>query len=153
MKLRGLILAFILALTGGCATTSSVSSQSQWIVPPQAIQLAAEAAPRGVPGVFALYVKATGTQNDFIYLNSELDYRDQRCLTIAIHPSTSKQLEAMLGASPLIAFKGKNILVKGAAIRTKIGFFLPDGKRTDEYYYQTHVNVTDPRQIEIRPRG
>jgi hypothetical protein len=50
---------------------------------------------------------------------------------------------------PLSALKGRNILVTGAAVRTKINFFA-EGRMTDKYYYQTHVNVSQAAQIVIR---
>ena len=144
-KVLALPLAFLIA--SGCATTSS-----QFIQPAQAVQLAAEAAPGGVRGVFEVQVQATGTQDNFTYLNSELDYRDQRNLTIAIPPTVARQLESQLGSHPLVALKGKRVLVHGVAARTKI-YFLNDGKPTDKYYYQTHVRVTDPKQIVVEPAG
>lgn len=97
-------------------------------------------------------MQATGSQDNFTYLNSELDYRDQRNLTIAISPGAARQLEAQLGAPPTVALKGKRILVNGVAVRTKI-VFLADGKPTDKYYYQTHVRVTDATQIELLQGG
>ena len=151
MKMKGLALSLAFALAG-CATTSPTSTSAQWIQPVQAVQLAAAAAPRGVSGVFALRVQATGSQDGFTYLNSELDYRDQRNLTIAITPSAAQQLEEKLGAPPIAALKGKLILVSGVAVRTKI-VFLADGKPTDKYYYQTHVRVTDAKQIELQQGG
>ncbi|MGY1531546.1 hypothetical protein [Luteimonas sp. A649] len=91
-------------------------------------------------------------QSNYTYLNSELDYRDQRNLSIEITTFAARELEAQLGAHPLAALKGKRILVQGAAIRTKIVFFA-DGRPTDKYYYQTHVRVSDARQITIQPEG
>lgn len=117
----------------------------------QAVQLAAAAAPRAVPGVFALQVQATGTR-DNTYLNSERDYRDQRNLTTAITPEAARQLQDRLGANPVVALKGKRILVRGAAVRTTI-VFVAGGKPTDTYYFQTHVNVTESSQIEVQEGG
>jgi hypothetical protein len=113
------------------------------------VQLAAAAAPDGVRGVFALQVQGTGTQDGFAYLNSEIDYRDQRSLTIAITSSAAQQLEAKLGAPAIVALKGKRILVKGTATRTRIDF-TTGGKPTGKYYYQTHVRVADPEQIQLQ---
>jgi len=120
--------------------------------PMQAVQLAAAAAPRAVPGVFALQVQATGTRDNRTYLNSERDYRDQRHLTTAITPEAARQLQDRLGANPVVALKGKRILVRGAAVRTTI-FFMAGGKPTDTYYFQTHVNVTESSQIEVQEGG
>jgi hypothetical protein len=136
----------------GCATSPApvrVPVQPGWIAPAEAIQRAAEAAPTGVPGIFAMHVQATGTQDGCAYLNSELDYRDQRNLTVAISPNAAKAMAAKLGASPLDYYKGKVILVHGSAYRTKIRITV-DHRYTGKYYYQTHVRVMDPAQVEVR---
>ena len=140
------------AAVSGCATTSSIPSQSRWIQPTQAVELAAEAAPDGVRGVFAIRVQATGAQGAFTFLNSERDYRDQRNLTIAVVPRAERQLEARLGADSLAVLKGRDLLVNGVARRMKV-VFSAGGKATDKYYYQTHVLVTDAKQISIQQQG
>lgn len=152
MKVLFLSTVVVVALISGCANAplSGVSSpELSMLQPRQAILLAAEAAPASIPGIFVLSVKATGTQNNYVYLNSEADYRDQRCLSIALTPEAAQQLTTRLGESPLIALKGRTILVQGAAIRTRINFF-SNGLATDKYYYQTHVNVTNADQITVR---
>jgi hypothetical protein len=156
MGMKGILAALAAAgmavAAAGCATSPAPApapTQAGWIAPAEAIQRAAEAAPAGVPGTYALHVQATGTQDGYAYLNSELDYRDQRNLTVAISPSTARAMEANLGASPLDYYKGKDILVHGSAYRTKISITF--GHRyTGKYYYQTHVRVVDPAQIEVR---
>lgn len=140
-----------LAVLSGCAATTKPApgpASSAWITPVQAILLAADAAPDGVHGTFAMRVQSTGTQGNRTFLNSEPDYRDQRNLTVVLSPRAADQLWKRLGADPLVALKGRNILVTGSAIRTKIYFFA-DGEMTDKYYYQTHVNVTDARQLVV----
>lgn len=150
--LPALAAAGIALAAAGCATSPAparVPVQPGWITPAEAIQRAADAAPRGVPGIFAMHVQATGTQDGYAYLNSELDYRDQRNLTIAVSPGAARAMAAKLGMSPLEYYKGKDILVHGSAYRTKIGITF--GHRyTGKYYYQTHVRVADPAQIEVR---
>jgi hypothetical protein len=141
------ILLLIIALTAGCACAPSKSGSAHWIDPSQAVHLAAASPMLGVTGVFALTVKATGKTNR-VHLNSELDYRDQRNLSIAVEPEAAEVLTAQLGAPPEVALKGKQILVTGTAKRTKIVFSV-DGKPTDKYYYQTHVTVTNASQIKI----
>ena len=110
--------------------------------------MAASAAPRSVDGVFAMRVQATGIQGQLTYLNSELDYRDQRNLTVTITPDAARQLAERFGDHPRISLKDKNIRVRGSAIRTTIRFYA-NGKPARKYYYQTHVNVTDAGQIEV----
>ncbi len=100
-------------------------------------------------GTFRLKVQSTGRQDGNIYLNSERDYRDQRNLTIAISPQAILALQKQNGSEPDQYFQGKSILVSGSARRTKIIFTI-DGKPTEKYYFQTHVVVTVPTQIEIQ---
>jgi len=144
-------IALVVVLGSGCATAprpAMTSPANAWITPQQAVLLAANAAPDGVPGTFAMTVQATGTQNGRGFLNSELDYRDQRNLSVVLSPQAVQGLQERLGADPLVALQGKNILVTGSAARTRIAFIV-DGVPTDKYYYQTHVNVTDASQLVI----
>jgi hypothetical protein len=110
--------------------------------------MAAHAAPAGIEGVFVLKVQATGQTDRAAYLNSEEDYRDQRNLSVALAPPVLAQLSQRLAADPLSILMGKTILVRGAAVRTRIDI-LHNGKRTSKYYYQTHVNVEDAAQISV----
>jgi hypothetical protein len=109
---------------------------------------AAEIAPGGVSGVFEMQIKGTGRQGGVIYLNSETDYRDQRCLTLAIHSSVIPDFVQKYGAAPDIYLKNKKVHVSGEARRVKI-WFNSNGKRTNSYYYQTHVFVTNDSQIKV----
>lgn len=146
------LLIAIVALASGCATTPTalpVASQSNAFGPAQAVRLATAFTPREIPGVFEMRVTSTGAKDRYTYLNSEANYRSKRCLTIAISPSASHQLTTMLGKPPAVAFKGKHILVTGAAVRVKV-YLMLRGIRVNKFYYQTHVQVTDPKQIEIR---
>jgi hypothetical protein len=148
-----LSLVVTLGFLGGCATvppgTSPTMAGGTWITPEQAVLSAARAAPAGVPGTFAMRVQATGVEDGRFYLNSERDYRDQRNLTIALSAQAARQLAERLGSDPMETLKGKDVLVIGSAFRTTIYFFA-NGRPTDKYYYQTHVNVTDAAQITIR---
>ncbi|WP_174273181.1 hypothetical protein [Sphingomonas bacterium] len=96
--------------------------------------------PQGVTGTFGLTVRAVGEQGGVFYLNSELDYRDQRNLSIAIPADLYADLAARLGGSPREKLLGKHIEVTGVARRVTI-FFLANGRRTDKYYYQTHIEL------------
>ncbi len=144
-------LGLALGLTA-CAGTGPTAEDARWLQPAQAIQLAAEAAPRGVTGTFVMRVQATGADGGRVYLNSEADYRDQRNLTIAITPVAAGALAARLGAPPAVALEGERIVVQGVATRVRIDFTI-DGHPSGKYYYQTQVQVTDAAQIRVPAAG
>ena len=141
----------------GWATAASAAGEAQPMSPRQAVERAADAAGdagpgapvAGVSGVFDLQVRASGTQNGHVFLNSERDYRDQRDLTIDIPPPLSADLRSRYGAAPDAFFAGKHIQVRGVAHRVTIHIFDDHGQVTDKYYYQTHVMVADPDQIKL----
>ncbi len=153
MKIRLSFLCLIGLILAACASAPrggpAGTSEASWITPHQAVLLAADAAPAGADGTFSLTVRGTGSQRGQLFLNSELDYRDQRTLTVAISPVAAQQLSQRYGQDPLVYLKGRDILVSGAAVRTKVYFFV-NGRMTDKYYYQTHVNVSNASQITVR---
>jgi hypothetical protein len=120
--------------------------------PVEAIAYAAYLAPRAaVAAEFEMTVKAVGTDNGRIFLNSETDYRDRNCLSIALTPSAALM---NLGASEVTALRqklvGRRIVVRGVAQRVRIEF-LADGKPSGKYYYQVQVPVSNNRQIALMP--
>lgn len=141
MPSRLLILAPIALTLAGCATSSAFSPQ-------HAVMKAAAAPESGVAGTFAFTVKAVGRQSGMVFLNSESDYRDQRCLTVAMSEALAAELSRRLGAKVDEYLVGKKITVRGTARRVRIGFFA-DGRPTDKYYYQTHVLVASSDQLSI----
>lgn len=156
--LRLTLFAFVLSLVvTGCAspvdrsrveTAASPDPVGIVLEPTEAIVLAAEAAPQGVEGVFAITVRAVGSQGDRVYLNSELDYRDPRCLTIALTPSAAAELRETLGPDLRAALIGREIRVRGRAERKTI-HFTAGGIPTGKYYFQTHVDVDAAAQITL----
>jgi len=116
----------------------------------EVIRQAAESAPEGVFGVYILNIKATGEdERGIIYLNTELDYRDPRNVTVALHPKTLATFKSKYGTNLKDFFLGKKILVRGKAIRATI-VFSPEGKPPyKSYYYQTHIRVSSANQIEV----
>lgn len=145
MKIMSITLAGFLLI--GCAGHNPLNLAAS--NPQQVISMAAEAAPQSVFASVAMQVRAVGTQKDVTYLNSEADYRDQRNVSIAIAPAAREKVEAVFGGDLEKIAVGKKIVVTGRAQRMKIRFFDNDGKPTDKYYYQTHVSVSDPAQIQI----
>jgi metallo-beta-lactamase class B len=129
----------------------ALSGQSKlaMIEPKQAVMLAADAYPSSVPGIFSLRVKATGSENLTYFLNSEIDYRDQRNLTIALSPAVASQIQEQFGKSIKAIFISKQIYVTGSAKRVRINFFDSNGKATGAYYFQTHVIVKNLDQLRI----
>lgn len=116
--------------------------------PRQAVERAAEIAPGVVSGVFVMTVRATGREEGVLFLNSEQDYRDQRCLTIEVPMAMARALEDKYGALPDIFLAGKKIAVSGYAQRVKIVFF-SKGEPTEKYYYQTHLRLASPDQLQL----
>lgn len=116
--------------------------------PAAAIQAAAAAEGRGVPGIYAIDVVATGRDRGRVYLNSELDYRDPRTLTLVVRPAAAQALAQRFGAPPDEALKTRRVVVVGWATREKI-VFSAGGQPTDKYYYQTHVEVWNADQVVV----
>lgn len=127
------------------------------LTPMDAIFQSASVAPRGVRASFVMEVKAIGTHegtsyldsNAITYVNSEEDYRDQRCLTLALPPQVRERLELRLGGPLDKTLKGKRVLVKGVAQRVEIRLYGTDGQATGKYYYQTHIRILNEDQIKV----
>lgn len=130
------------------APESAVGAGVASMSPMAAVMEAAAKFPGGVNGDFLLTVRASGADGRNVYLNSELDYRDQRNLTVTIPLQVAVELARQLGAEPGIALKGRQLLVRGEARRTTIQFNCGP-VATDKYYFQTHVLITDPAQIRV----
>lgn len=130
------------------ATQAAGAADYPRIPPAQAVELAASDPVNGVNGVFEFTVRGSGKDRRFVYLNSERDYRDQRCLTVTMTRGNAAKLAVRVGGSPQKALVGRRIRVTGTARRTRINIY-SDRSRTGLYYYQTHVFVTDPDQIEL----
>jgi len=112
------------------------------------IYSAAVAAPDSVYGEYVLDIKEAGATSDGVYLNTELDYRDQRNVSVAIDEEVIQDFIYQLGESPQLHYKGKRIRVRGEAKRVKIHLY-SKGRKTSKYYYQTHILVSDTSQIDI----
>lgn len=146
--MKVLLVASVLGLTlCGCVPRGAeIGYPAGVILPFEAIQRAAYAAPKRVFGLFWLRVQAVGSLNGEVFLNSEKDYRDQRNITIVLRPDAAKSLQRSLREPLTEAFMHKSVLVRGAAQRVTIHFAI-EGKPSTKYYYQTHVDVVDPDQI------
>jgi hypothetical protein len=113
------------------------------------IEQTEESAPKGVIGTFQIPIKAFGTKGNVVYLNSELDYRDRRNISLAILPEAIKELKTRFGENYQSFFINKTLKVKGMAKRVKI-FFISNGRMTKKYYYQTHIRIVTGAQIQVK---
>jgi hypothetical protein len=83
------------------------------------------------------------------YLNSEDDYRSQISLNLQMSRRAANDASKSFGlAGVRRTFLGKRIVIEGTPTRVQI-FFTCNGKPTDLYYYQTHLNVEHAEQITI----
>ncbi|MEO8619086.1 MAG: hypothetical protein ABI412_06965 [Sphingomicrobium sp.] len=117
--------------------------------PEEAVIKASEAGSPGVVGVFDLSVVIANEVDRRIFLGTQPDYRDQRNLAIAIEPDAFRGLMSRYGAPIVDKLRGKHLLVIGKAVPVKISINDELGRPTGKYYFQTHVAVTHPEQIEI----
>jgi hypothetical protein len=118
------------------------------LTPQEAVMKAAEAAPRGIYGVFELEVRRAEQVGPNFFLNSELDYRDPRNLSVAIGPKAQAELRKAHGDDLGKGLKGKKLQILGYARRVRVDF-TSNGRPSGKYYYQTHVPIGDARQIGL----
>ncbi|MFQ6372443.1 hypothetical protein [Shewanella sp. YIC-542] len=142
--MRMILLALFFSLTGCAATPDAVSYSDTMEI----IRDAAQQAPAVVSGDYVLLFKAAGNKGGYTYLNTELDYRDQRNVTVALTPSMSVALQIRYGLPPAAFFVGKSVRIKGEARQEKIYLFC-NGRVSSKYYYQTHINVSEMSQLEV----
>lgn len=115
----------------------------------------AAASPNGTSGIFEMPVRAAGRAEGKLFLNSELDYRDPRNLSVVIVPTVEAALQQRFGVNPETYLTGKTIAVKGTARKTRI-IFTAGGRPTDKYYFQTHLRVMRADDLTVsseRPRA
>ncbi|KPN21032.1 hypothetical protein AO715_14775 [Xanthomonas sp. Mitacek01] len=120
----------------------------------EAISLAADAAESAesdwqeyVPGFFLMRVRASARVGTDVFLNSELDYKDPRNLSIRLRPDTFAALDARYGAPFENGLKDQVILVRGRARKVRIDLRM-GGQPTGQFYFQTHVVVDDAGRVE-----
>lgn len=120
--------------------------------PMETVMYAAEFAPAWLPGVFVLKVQGSGRgrgrETGQVFLNSESDYRDPRSITVRFTPEAATRYREKYAASPDEALRDRYVLVYGYARRQQIDF-TSYGVPTGKFYYQTHIVVTDPDQVEV----
>lgn len=148
--MKVVVIAAVLLLAG-CSASQRAKSPAQAIPYSDTMEIirsAAQVAPSGVAGEYILPIKAAARQGAVVYLNTELDYRDQRAVTVSIHPRLQAALQARYGAPAQEFFVGKSVAVTGEAQRVTI-YFISQGRPTDKYYHQTHIQVTELSQLRL----
>jgi len=141
-----MMLVLLAMCLSGCASVER--NDRGWIEPTEAIRAANEDPQHGVRGHFVMTVKAIGGEHEWVFLNSERDYRDQRNLTIKMRKSLVPKVERRLGV-PFDELKNRRIVVQGTARRVRILFLNDAGRPSGKYYFQTHVAVTSETQIDF----
>jgi len=142
------LILFSILILSGCSSTPNIASKSKPTDIIQLIEKAKRRFPEGVRGTFQIPIKASGSKRGVVYLNSDLDYRDPKNITVALHPSTIESFSKSYGSSPESYFIDKTIEVTGKVERIKI-YFYTNGKRTKKYYFQTHIRVNSLNQIKV----
>lgn len=164
--MRSVSLSAVLLVIGfGCTTPASrpapgpslgpgLGPGGETIYTPIMAIEAAATRPMGVQGTFEMQVRnasyGQGRSKDYVFLNSEEDYRDRRCLTVRLGPAAVRDF-LKRGVDPSKAFHRKTIRVQGVAEQLKIFFVSDRGIQSDKYYYQTQVAVLSPDQILVVP--
>ena len=146
MKLRLTFATAILSLVA-CTTAPTAN---HWVGAGDAVLQAAAHPNTGVSATFHMTVRSVGESNGNVFLNSELDYRDQRNLAISMSRQIAMELMRLYGGSIETLLQGKMILVSGDAQRVRVDFLVND-RPSGKYYYQTHVNVRRVDQIQLQP--
>lgn len=116
--------------------------------PMKAIELSEMFGSVGFDGVFQFEIKAANIRNNILYINSEEDYRDRRCLTVRLRPELVSEFISFYGENVSETLVGKSLLVKGTAKRQVIKAIGPDHKPMFPYY-QTHIAVDDLSKLII----
>jgi hypothetical protein len=142
------LLALAFLTLSACSSTPTTVSAPEATDIIQLIEQAKRRFPEGVRGSFKIPIKATGSQQGVVYLNSNLDYREPTNLTIVLAPSTVIALTEMHRLSTALYLKDKMLEVTGKVERVRI-YKHENGKRTKKYYYQTHIHVTSVDQIKV----
>jgi len=128
----------------GCASPTVVSG------PEEAIQLAATRSDGAYVQV-VMTVQSAGTGKDteagIVFLNSEPDYRNLKSLNVALWPDVVKKLITDRKIDPIQGFLHHTIRVTGVAKRVQIA--VVDGPYAGNFYYQTHLEVHSPDNIQV----
>lgn len=141
------LLAIVSSLTfSACSVKFNSTQVINNLTARDAIELSEAAAPEGVPGYYSLLIKAHGKQRDTLYLNTQLDYRDRRNVSLVFSKHIQQAFLKETGQPIEHALLNQSVLINGHAQREKIWFYKA-GMRSEKYYFQTHIRINDLSQI------
>ena len=147
---RTSILALTATVLVGLACSSPETLPTGVHTPQEAINFALKEK-FGVQGTYGFKVKNASVVNGILFLNSESNYRDPKCLTVRCDETATRMLTLKFGASPAPFFMGKSILVSGRPVRTSISL-VENGEPTGLGYYQTHIRISNPELVVLCPQ-
>lgn len=111
-------------------------------------QIIALASNENIQGSFTIPIKAVGKQRGVTFLNSETNYKDKKNISIVLSPKISESFEGTYDLNAITYWVGKTVKVSGTAERAKIWYY-QQGKKTERYYFQTHIRVTSLDQLQV----
>lgn len=104
----------------------------------------------GIAGDFEMPVKNVGKVGTVYFLNSEDDYRDRNCLTVAVPAGIAESMAKSSNQEAVTRFfKGRRIVARGIARQVRIDFLDPARQPTGKYYFQVHVRISSPAQLSV----
>jgi hypothetical protein len=146
MKLPICLAALLAVLPGFCSLPALAEQSAEALPAAVAVARAADPAHAGVQGVFAFEVKGSGKQRRAHFLNSMADYRDPGCLTIAFGRGLAAAFSRKFGGD-VSSLEGRRIAVRGVPQQVRVWFYDNQGRRTRDYYHQTHITIRSVDQI------
>lgn len=142
-----LCFSLLLSVLSGCSMQQTAMPAKPGLTAWDAIVLSEQSAPAAVPGLFSLQIRNAEKLGSTVYLNTEYDYRDRRSVSIVLTPKMLEEFALLYpGQKAEHYFLGRTIVVNGAATRQTIWFY-SQGKKTEKYYFQTHIPVFLTGQI------
>jgi len=142
------IITIILSL--GTAHSAFGTDTPKFYSPKEAIESASKENP-GVVGTYKFEVKSANVVKGILFLNSEPNYRDPKCLTVRCDETATRMLTCRFGGSPASFLKGKCILATGRPVRVPIAI-VENGEPTNLGYYQTHIRISNPEMLSLCPQ-
>ncbi|MFC3034019.1 hypothetical protein ACFOEE_16015 [Pseudoalteromonas fenneropenaei] len=130
----------------GCASSQSPVFQSNDVMALR--KVAAEQYPQKLAVESELLIQKVGEQFGAYYLNTELDHRDPRNISIDIPVKLVAEFKQLHQVTLEEYYTGKRVRVIGELEQAMICFHR-GGCELNRYYYQTHIQVTSLAQIQL----